>query len=186
MRAVTVTIATDLLRIACASVAPSDVLVVQLTPLATGVNRARASAQYVATFAPNWLGESAHVQLIDSRGGVVGYTLAKLAAMLARVLPANCPAVQIQIEDATQLPARWTDARIASLATKVAAADPAAIRAAAAAKLATVADWVASDRKTAVVEAAARMESCAAAIDAIRSGFPFGQGGGGEGGGGMN
>lgn len=178
----TQTIVTDLMRLACNMAVPSDVLVIELALRATGVNRARASAQYVATFAPSWLGDAGRVQLIDSRGGVVGYTLAKLAAMLARVPPANCPTVTIQIDDATQLPARWTDARIASLATKVAAVEPEVIRAAAAAKLATVADWVASDRKTAVVEAAARMESCAAAIDAIRSGDPFGMGGGGEGG----
>lgn len=184
MRAVTVTIATDLMRIGCATTGPGAVLAVNLSAVADGVSRARASARFAVGINMPWYGEAGALSLVTTRGYLVEMSLAQVASFLARALPGHSFAVTITIDDAAKVPARWTDARLASLARKMDATDPAAIRAVAAAKRATVADWTDGDRKADVLEAAARMDQCADAIDAIRAGQPFGPQGGGEGGGG--
>lgn len=185
MRAVTVTIATDLLRLGAAS-AGNEALQINLSALADGVSRARASARFSVGINMPWHAEAGALVLVTTRGYLVEMSLAQVASFLARALPGHSFAVTITIDDAAKVPARWTDARLASLAKKMDATDPVAIRAVAAAKRATVADWTDGDRKTAVLEAAARMDQCADAVEAIRSGFPFGQGGGEGGEGGMN
>lgn len=178
MRAVTVTIATDLLRLGAAS-AGNEALQINMSALADGVSRARASARFAVSINMPWHGGAGALALVSLRGYTEEMSLAQVASFLARALPGYPGAVTITIDDAAKVPARWTDARLASLARKMDATDPAAIRAVAAAKRATVADWTDGDRKADVLEAAARMDQCAEAVEAIRAGFPFGQGGGG-------
>lgn len=174
------------MRIGCATAGPDAVLSVNLAALADGVSRARASARFTISINMPWYGEPGALALVSSRGYPVEMSLAQVASFLARALPAHQFAVTITIDDAAKVPARWTEARLASLARKMDATDPAAIRAEAAAKRATVEDWTDGERKTAVLTAAANMDQCADAVEAIRAGLPFGQGGGEGGEGGMN
>ena len=186
MRAATVTIATELLRLggALAVLGVGNQFVVNLVPVPDGVSRARAAAKFWAEVTMPWLGAAGSLSIVDTRGYPVGYTLAQFAGFLARTLPSVPLPVQINIVDASKVPARWTDARLASLAGRVAALDVVAIRAAADAKRETVEAWAEGERRTRVLTAAAIMDECAATVEAIRAGEPFGPvdpgGGGGE------
>lgn len=182
-RAATVTLATELLRLGCASAAAGEQLNVNLLALADGVSRARASARFAVSVFMPWIGGPlGSIQIVDARGYAVGWSLSQVASFLARSLPEKDFSVMVAIDHSAKIPARWTDARLDSLAGKVSALDPAAIRAAAAAKRATVASWVEGERRAAVLAAADRMDECAGVVDAIRAGLPFGDQGGGGGG----
>jgi hypothetical protein len=180
MNAATVLVCTDMLRIAAAAFGAGSLVRFELAEVQDGISRARGAAKYgVLMFLPVW---SEAVAIVDGRGYPVKWSLGQVASFMSRSLPGAQYAVQIDIPDASKLPARWTDARLQSLAEKMAGLDPVAMRAEAEAKRATVASWADGGRKTAVLDAAARMDQCAALVDAIRAGDPFGAGGGGEGG----
>ena len=179
MTSASVLICTELLRLASAAFGPGSLVRFELAEVQDGISRARGAAKYgVLMFLPVW---SESVAIVDGRGYPVKWSLGQVGSFLSRSLPGTAHAVQIDLPDASKLPARWTDARLESLAEKVAGTDTTAMRAAAEAKRATVATWADGARKTAVLEASARMDQCAALVDAIRAGDPFGIGGGGGG-----
>jgi hypothetical protein len=182
----TVTLATKLL--AGGILNAGTMLELHLTPVPDGVSRARASAKFYPALGIPYSGQVVPVELVDVKGYPLRWDLKQAASFLARALPGTPHPLTIILTDCEKVPAKWTDARRAAVETKVQALDPAAIRAQAADKRATVQDWADGERKTAVIDAAARMDACADLIDAIRNDDPFGAGqGGGEGEGeGMN
>lgn len=182
----TVTLATKLLEGGILNA--GTMLELHLTPVPDGVSRARASAKFYPALGIPYSGQVVPVELVDVKGYPLHWDLKQAASFLARALPGTPHPLTIVITDAEKVPAKWTDARRAAVDTKVQALDPAAIREAAQAKRATVTEWADGERKTAVLDAAARMDACADLIDAIRNDDPFGAGqGGGEGEGeGMN
>lgn len=173
----TVTLATKLL--AGGVLNAGTMLQLHLSPVPDGVSRARASAKFYPALGIPYSGQVLPVELVDAKGYPLRWDLRQAASFLARALPGTPHPLTIILTDCEKVPAKWTDARRAAVETKLQAIDPAAIRAQAEDKRATVQDWADGERKTAVLEAAARMDQCADAVEAIRAGFPFGQGGGG-------
>ena len=147
--------------------------------------RARGSARYAVTMAAQAVGGGESVRLTDARGYVRALTLSDVGAWLSKYLSGAAIEVRLIVPDASSLPAHWTAARITAMDEKLAALNPDAMRADAAAKKNTVKDWADSGRRDAVNEAADNMIECAQLVDWLRdAGAPWpGVGGEGNGGG---
>lgn len=127
--------------------------------------RARGSARYIVTMAADAVGGGESVRFVDARGYVRGLTLQEVGGWLEKYLSGEAIAVHLRIPDASSLPAQWTPARMAAMDARLAALDPQAMRAEAAAKTATVQGWADSGRRTAVIEAAGNMVQCAELVE---------------------
>lgn len=169
MTAASVIIAGELAR--TASTAGRLVKLV-LEPVADGVNRSRGSARFTAALLLDGRADLGAVTITDTRGYPVAWTVADAARWASLYLSGASCALAIEVTDAAKLPARWTPARLASHARKLAAIDPAAMRAEAADKRATVQDWADGPRRAAVLAASGRMDGAAALLEALRDGAP--------------
>lgn len=152
----------EMVRLTLLNETESPELVVILSPVENQGNRARAGARFWVTVSLSWgaLYSDAWangVQLVDARGYPVVWQFADVGKWLVKALSGAPCVVTVRIEDAAQVPAKWTTARAAAAAQKVLSMDNDGIQNAAAAKVASVQGWAASTRKTSVLDAAEKM-----------------------------
>lgn len=144
------------------------VLAVVLSPVA-GINRARGVARYTVAVHLSWGPADwvTGVTLVDSRGYLVEWTMGDVQTWLVSALSGAECRVVVHVDSAASLPKKWTAARVIKAAARIGGA-VSAVLAEAAAKVATVAGWADSGRKTAVMDAAARMEGAAAMLQTAK------------------
>ena len=145
---------------------PFKILSIVLTPVANQGNRARAAARFTVSVALSWgpLPWAAGVLLVDSRGYPLQWQLDAVGKWLVKALSGADCVVNMTITNGAHIPARWSLARITAAAAKVSGVEAQDVIDDAAAKVTSVALWAASDRKTAVIDAARRMTEAAALL----------------------
>lgn len=160
------------------------VVTVNLTA-AHGVSRARGSAVYGVSLSLSWGDDD--LVLIDARGYRVRWKFAAVVKWLEKSLSATSHELVINMDDARNLPARWTDKREKALVEKMAALSANAMRQEASAKRESVLAWGNGERRSAVLAAAEAMDKCADLLEEINPGGGDDggddAGGGGDGGG---
>ncbi len=141
-------------------------LVVTLWDVAKSANRARASARFNVSVSMPWsvLPWTGDVLLVDSRGYGVKWQWSDVGRWLSRSLSGAVCGVTIQIKNGAPIPVKWSADRVSASVARVAAIDGAAVLADAGAKLASVAGWAVSERRSSVILAAWNMQQAAAAL----------------------
>ena len=163
-------VAAEYMRLTLRESSLSKVLTITLDAVATGKSRERASARYVVTVAMAWgsANWAAGVVLVDSRGYPVRWSFEDVGRWLVKSLPGVRCVVNLSIPRGDAVPIKWTTGRVAAARSKVVGVSAAAVVAGADDKQATVTAWAASDRKTAVLEAAAAMREAAALLLSVQ------------------
>ena len=176
---------------------PGQGVTIELTPAADAGNRARGAARYTAALVAPWL--TAHkLRFVTARGYLCTYQYRDIAIWATKNLPGIASKFTVSMDDASTLPAKWTQGRIAGQARRIAAINGQALKDGAMLKAKAVKDWAESQRKADTLAAARAMSEAAALLDVLNIGAPWpdpglveppttpggGTGGGGAGGGG--
>ncbi len=182
-------VAAELLRMTLTKQVSSPSVTVYLSRCNTSPNRARGVPVYYPRLALSWgpgdwpLG----VQLVDRRGYLVEWTYPDVYRWLVSSLSGARCQVVVSVGDGASMPKKWTAKRIAAAKLRIAQSGE-AVRADAAAKVATVEAWAESVRKVDVILAAGRMVESAGWLDAahaVAAGEGLDQWGASGGGGGV-
>jgi hypothetical protein len=164
------TVVTEVLRLSLGAGDAGRVILIKLSPVHGENDRARGAENYTVTVFMAWLALpwSGGVTLIDARGYPLEMTMARFALWMVKGLAGVSYGVQIDIEKAQTLAVHWTQDRAQKSAQKMAALDVEKIEGEALAKQTSVSTWLASGRKTAVLNAALRMGEGVACLTAAR------------------
>lgn len=166
MQSCFLTVLGEVIRMTLTNSTPYKILSITLTPVPNQGNRARAAARFTVSVSLSWgpLPWAAGVLLVDSRGYPLQWQLDAVGKWLVKSLSGADCVVNMTITNGAHIPARWSLARITAAAAKVSGVEAQDVIDDAAAKVTSVALWAASDRKTAVIDAARRMTEAAALL----------------------
>ena len=139
--------------------------------VADAVNRVRGEPRYTVAVMFSENEAFGFVVIDDARGYPERFKYSQVGAWLAKHLSASDCAVTLEIADASSLGLGFTAARLQKRVEQFAAINVAAIRLAATEKIASVATWTASLRKSAVTAAADNMNKSAVLVDWLRGGL---------------
>lgn len=169
----------EAIRLTLTDSTPLKILRVNLSPVDGQGSRARAGAKFHAVVALLW-GPSVWadgVLIVDARGYPVAWSLEAVGKWLAKALSGEPCVVDLHITDAANIPPKWTQQRANSAALKVSAVSAVKVVADAAKKVASVQGWALSQRRTEVMDAAARMVDAAElllVVQGVQGGAPLG------------
>lgn len=147
---------------------------VSLTPV-LDLNRSRGVARFNVSVELTWRVwaglPASYMEICDTRGYLVEWSMANVAAWLTKVLPGVRCVVSIAIVDAAKMGPRWTDVRVAAYAEKLAAIDPEKLRAMAVKKRAAAAKIAEGlPRQVELMNSSWRLEDIAQMVDDLRAG----------------
>ena len=140
---------------------------------AVDVNRNRAEPSYTLAVQLQGLEAAGFIVLDDKNGYAEKMKFAAIGLWLAKHLGAGNNSLTIEMQNASIVGVGFDPARLAKRLSDFAAIDIVGLNQTAADKLASVANWLPSVRKSAVVNAAAAMTKNIAVIDYLNNAGPL-------------